>query len=150
VGVAPSGHPPTDASFCSGVIDVRKEAGSSRRLRSRARRDVRRRRFGPRGHRVRDRGFNCSRHDRRRPSALRGRRLDLRFRRGRGIRRLVSDGWGSGMMARPAPPRRSSQYAWLITYPLALFALICIIAFWIRHPDWSDDWFLGLIALVFL
>src|SRR5919112_1519877 len=57
---------------------------------------------------------------------------------------------GEWMMARPAPPRRSSQYAWLITYPLALFALICIIAFWVRYPDWYRGWYFGLIALVFL
>jgi diguanylate cyclase (GGDEF)-like protein len=53
-------------------------------------------------------------------------------------------------MARPPLPRRSPQYAWLITNPLALFALICVIGFWIDQPDWYEDWAGAVIALVFL
>jgi diguanylate cyclase (GGDEF)-like protein len=44
--------------------------------------------------------------------------------------------------------RRSPEYAWLITTPLAAFVVACIVAFWIQDPDWYDDWLGGLAALV--
>ena len=47
---------------------------------------------------------------------------------------------------RPSP-RRSPEYAWLITGPLALLALITLIIFWVRDPDWYTDWLGGLAAL---
>jgi len=37
-------------------------------------------------------------------------------------------------------PRRSSQYAWLITNPLAVVAVVCIVAFWVDKPDLYQDW----------
>jgi diguanylate cyclase (GGDEF)-like protein len=51
------------------------------------------------------------------------------------------------MVGRSRPPRRSALYAWTITGPLALFALICVAVFWVRQPDWFDFWRGGLIAL---
>jgi len=54
------------------------------------------------------------------------------------------------MTGRPASPRRSSQYAWLITNPLAIFALICVVGFWIADPDWYKQWLGGLVALIFM
>jgi diguanylate cyclase (GGDEF)-like protein len=47
-------------------------------------------------------------------------------------------------------PRRSSQYAWLITNPLALIAIISIAVFWTRDPDWYRSWPWGLLVLVAL
>lgn len=44
--------------------------------------------------------------------------------------------------------RRSSEYAWLLTTPLALFALLCIAAFWVADPLWLRAWPGGLLALV--
>ncbi|GAA0515793.1 bifunctional diguanylate cyclase/phosphodiesterase [Paractinoplanes deccanensis] len=35
----------------------------------------------------------------------------------------------------------------MITNPLALFALICAIAFWIQDPDWYEEWPGALVAL---
>ncbi|GAA2620139.1 bifunctional diguanylate cyclase/phosphodiesterase [Paractinoplanes durhamensis] len=44
--------------------------------------------------------------------------------------------------------RRSAQYAWLITNPLAIFALICLVSFWVIYPHWYTAWPVGLLALV--
>ena len=52
------------------------------------------------------------------------------------------------MVGRSRSRRRSPQYAWLITYPLALFALVCTGAFWISDRDWFQEWPGGLLALV--
>jgi diguanylate cyclase (GGDEF)-like protein len=52
------------------------------------------------------------------------------------------------MTGRSRSPRRSAQYAWLVTNPLAFFALICIAVYWTREPHWFDHWRGGLIALV--
>ncbi|MFF5080269.1 putative bifunctional diguanylate cyclase/phosphodiesterase [Actinoplanes sp. NPDC000266] len=52
------------------------------------------------------------------------------------------------MVGRPRARRRSARYAWLVTNPLALFAVICTIAFWVQQPRWFDDWLGGLVALV--
>ncbi|MGX6602874.1 putative bifunctional diguanylate cyclase/phosphodiesterase [Micromonosporaceae bacterium Da 78-11] len=43
--------------------------------------------------------------------------------------------------------RRSAQYAWLFTYPLALFAVACTVAFWLGDPHWYREWPGGLLAL---
>ncbi|MGK5680742.1 putative bifunctional diguanylate cyclase/phosphodiesterase [Actinoplanes sp. URMC 104] len=51
------------------------------------------------------------------------------------------------MAGRPRTGRRSARYAWLITNPLALFAVICTVVFWTRDPDWYHDWLGGLVAL---
>ncbi|WP_250028670.1 putative bifunctional diguanylate cyclase/phosphodiesterase [Paractinoplanes maris] len=51
------------------------------------------------------------------------------------------------MGGQPRAARRSAQYAWLITNPLALFALICAIVFWINDPKWYGSWLGGLVAL---
>ena len=45
------------------------------------------------------------------------------------------------------PARRSSEYAWLLTTPMAIVALICLVVFWIREPDWIDYWAGGLVLL---
>ncbi|MET1008306.1 MAG: hypothetical protein ABWX96_22355, partial [Propionibacteriaceae bacterium] len=55
------------------------------------------------------------------------------------------------MTSRPAAPRRSLQYAWLITNPLAAISLICLVAFWIAEPDWwRESWFGGILAFLAL
>ncbi|XVU26214.1 putative bifunctional diguanylate cyclase/phosphodiesterase [Actinoplanes sp. CA-054009] len=51
------------------------------------------------------------------------------------------------MVGRPRPRRRSGRYAWLITNPLALFASLCAIAFWVQDPDWYKQWLGALVAL---
>ncbi|MBG0563383.1 putative bifunctional diguanylate cyclase/phosphodiesterase [Actinoplanes aureus] len=44
-------------------------------------------------------------------------------------------------MAKPAPVRRNTvQRAWLITYPLALFALFSTVGFWLADPRWYEEW----------
>ena len=43
---------------------------------------------------------------------------------------------------------RSPEYAWLITTPLAVFALACALGFGFAHPDWYHAWRGGLIATV--
>ena len=43
--------------------------------------------------------------------------------------------------------RRSAQYAWLITGPLAVFAVVCTIAFWDTEPRWYEHWLGGLATL---
>jgi diguanylate cyclase (GGDEF)-like protein len=49
-------------------------------------------------------------------------------------------------MARQSGPwSRSEQYAWLITGPLGLFAVLCTTAFWISDPGWYRDWDVGLL-----
>jgi len=52
------------------------------------------------------------------------------------------------MAERPQVRPRSSQYAWLITGPLAAFTVICFGAFWAADPDWFELWPAGLLALV--
>src|SRR4051812_18628791 len=37
-------------------------------------------------------------------------------------------------------PRRSSQYAWLITGPLAIFSIVCLVVFWVKDPGWWHYW----------
>src|SRR4051812_10697844 len=54
------------------------------------------------------------------------------------------------MAGRSRSPRRSAQYAWLVTTPLALFALICAAVYWVLQPDWYLSWRGGLVALVAL
>ncbi|MCA2212996.1 putative bifunctional diguanylate cyclase/phosphodiesterase [Jidongwangia harbinensis] len=54
------------------------------------------------------------------------------------------------MSGRRSAARRSSQYAWLITYPLALFAAICTAVFWAADPHWYRSWLGGLLALAAL
>lgn len=54
------------------------------------------------------------------------------------------------MTGRRPSPRRSSEYAWLITGPLAFFALLCVIAFWIAKPTWYHYWLGGVAAVVAL
>ncbi|GAA0534794.1 EAL domain-containing protein [Paractinoplanes ferrugineus] len=52
------------------------------------------------------------------------------------------------MAGRSTARRRSAQYAWLVTNPLAIFALICLASFWVAHPDWYEAWLAGLLAFV--
>jgi len=40
--------------------------------------------------------------------------------------------------------RRSAEYAWLLTTPMAVLALICLAVFWILEPQWYDSWAGGL------
>jgi len=52
------------------------------------------------------------------------------------------------MVSRRAPEsRRSGQNAWLITFPLAIFAVICLAFFWVSEPHWYEHWLGGLVAL---
>src|ERR1700755_395271 len=44
--------------------------------------------------------------------------------------------------------RRSAEYAWLITGPLAIFAIASTVGFWIAEPDWYEHWLGGLAALI--
>ncbi|BBH65977.1 bifunctional diguanylate cyclase/phosphodiesterase [Actinoplanes sp. OR16] len=53
------------------------------------------------------------------------------------------------MAGRSRSRQRSADYAWLITGPLALFAVACTLAFWIESPDWYEDWLAGLIIFAF-
>lgn len=45
-----------------------------------------------------------------------------------------------------ASRRSSSQYAWLVTAPLALFAAVCLLVFAFTERHWWDDWPRGLVA----
>nr|WP_189079716.1 bifunctional diguanylate cyclase/phosphodiesterase [Mangrovihabitans endophyticus] len=54
------------------------------------------------------------------------------------------------MASRRTSPRRSSQYAWLITYPLAVFVLVSAAVFWAVEPDWYHAWLGGLLATIAL
>jgi diguanylate cyclase (GGDEF)-like protein len=54
------------------------------------------------------------------------------------------------MSGRRPSPRRSSEYAWLITGPLALVAIGCLVAFCVRDPHWYQDWVKGLAAVAAL
>ena len=51
------------------------------------------------------------------------------------------------MVVRQRARRRSAQYAWLITGPLALFAITCAGLFWAADPRWYEYWLEGLVAL---
>ncbi|WP_436524045.1 putative bifunctional diguanylate cyclase/phosphodiesterase [Actinoplanes sp. HUAS TT8] len=52
-------------------------------------------------------------------------------------------------MARPSGPRgRSDQWSWLITAPMALFAVICTVGFWLADPHWYRAWPAGLLVFV--
>ncbi len=44
------------------------------------------------------------------------------------------------MSRRRVSPQRSAASAWFITAPMALFAVICITAFWISDPHWYRGW----------
>ncbi|AGL14416.1 bifunctional diguanylate cyclase/phosphodiesterase [Actinoplanes sp. N902-109] len=44
------------------------------------------------------------------------------------------------MAGRAPSSRGSAQYAWLITSPLAIFALIALVAYWARDPGWWHSW----------
>src|SRR3712207_3536950 len=52
------------------------------------------------------------------------------------------------MTGRRPPPRRSSEYAWLLTTPMAVLAAICVVVYWVREPDWAGAWPGGIAALV--
>jgi diguanylate cyclase (GGDEF)-like protein len=54
------------------------------------------------------------------------------------------------MTGRRPSPRRSAEYAWLITWPLALFAILCLTVFWVDDPFWYRAWPGGLAALAAL
>lgn len=43
--------------------------------------------------------------------------------------------------------RRSGKNAWLITFPLATFAAICLAFFWADERNWYAHWLGGLVAL---
>ena len=51
------------------------------------------------------------------------------------------------MTGRQPSPRRSPEYAWLITTPLAASACVCLVIFWIQDPHWYVEWAGGLAAL---
>jgi diguanylate cyclase (GGDEF)-like protein len=51
------------------------------------------------------------------------------------------------MASRPSSRRRSSELAWLITGPLAVYAGVCLVAFWAAEPHWYHAWLSGLAAL---
>jgi diguanylate cyclase (GGDEF)-like protein len=50
------------------------------------------------------------------------------------------------MTGRRPGPRRSSEYAWLLTGPMAALALVCLGAFWVVNPHWYHAWIGGLAA----
>jgi diguanylate cyclase (GGDEF)-like protein len=52
------------------------------------------------------------------------------------------------MVMRPVVRRSTAQRAWLITYPLAIFAFICSAAFWLQDTDWYEQWPAGLLFFV--
>ncbi|MEV6601289.1 bifunctional diguanylate cyclase/phosphodiesterase [Actinoplanes sp. NPDC051346] len=52
------------------------------------------------------------------------------------------------MAGRPHPRRRSAQFAWLVTAPLALFALVCLVVYWYQYPTWWREWPGVLLVLV--
>src|SRR5690349_18655072 len=54
------------------------------------------------------------------------------------------------MPGRSSSPRRSSEYAWLITSPLAVIAMICVATWWISDDDWYRSWPAGLASLAAL
>ena len=51
------------------------------------------------------------------------------------------------MTGRRPSPRRSPEYAWLITTPLAALVFVCVLVFWVEDPDWYTAWLGGLAAL---
>jgi diguanylate cyclase (GGDEF)-like protein len=51
------------------------------------------------------------------------------------------------MTGRQPSPRRSPEYAWLITTPLAASAFVCLVIFWVQDPHWYVKWPGGLAAL---
>jgi diguanylate cyclase (GGDEF)-like protein len=54
------------------------------------------------------------------------------------------------MSGRRPSPRRSPDYAWLITWPLAIFALVCLVVFWVGDHDWYRAWPGGIAAVIAL
>jgi diguanylate cyclase (GGDEF)-like protein len=54
------------------------------------------------------------------------------------------------MTGRRPSPRRSAEYAWLITWPLALFAILCLVLFWVQDPLWWRAWVPGVLGLAAL
>jgi diguanylate cyclase (GGDEF)-like protein len=51
------------------------------------------------------------------------------------------------MTGRVPSPRRSPEYAWLITTPLACLVFVCVVTFWVHEPGWYLEWPKGLAAL---
>ncbi|MEV6299253.1 bifunctional diguanylate cyclase/phosphodiesterase [Actinoplanes sp. NPDC051861] len=51
------------------------------------------------------------------------------------------------MAGRSRTRRRSADYAWLITGPLALLAVACAVAFWRDDETWYKAWPAGLLIL---
>jgi diguanylate cyclase (GGDEF)-like protein len=51
------------------------------------------------------------------------------------------------MVRRPRAGRRSTQYAWLITLPLAVFAIVCTVIFGLGESGWYEHWLGGLVAV---
>ncbi len=49
------------------------------------------------------------------------------------------------MAGRARTGNRPAEYAWLITGPLALYAIIAVILFWVRDPQWFRAWPEGLL-----
>jgi diguanylate cyclase (GGDEF)-like protein len=52
------------------------------------------------------------------------------------------------MTGRRQVRRRSPEYAWLLTTPMAVLALICVTAFWIQDRHWYNAWDGGLLIFV--
>jgi diguanylate cyclase (GGDEF)-like protein len=53
-------------------------------------------------------------------------------------------------MARRPVLRRSPEYVWLITGPLAVYSVICVVLLAARHPGWAAAWPGALLALPFV
>jgi diguanylate cyclase (GGDEF)-like protein len=53
-------------------------------------------------------------------------------------------------MTKSQAPRRSSRYSWLISNPLAIFAVVCTAVFWVHDPTWFHRWAGALLALAAL
>ncbi|MCO8275671.1 bifunctional diguanylate cyclase/phosphodiesterase [Actinoplanes sp. TRM 88003] len=51
------------------------------------------------------------------------------------------------MAERTAARPRSHEYAWLLTGPLAVFAIACFAGLALADRDWFDSWQVGLLAL---
>ncbi|MBW6432698.1 bifunctional diguanylate cyclase/phosphodiesterase [Actinoplanes hulinensis] len=52
-------------------------------------------------------------------------------------------------MVERSPVRHGgAQRAWLITWPLMVFALVCTAGFWVAEPDWYHAWPAGLAFFV--
>src|SRR5690348_12039566 len=51
------------------------------------------------------------------------------------------------MARRTGARQHSAEYAWLITGPLALFATVCFVSFWVEDKNWYKSWPAGLVGL---